>query len=67
MGTPQADSLAVRILGDDIQGIGQLVAVLDYESCNDYIVRSGVVIPADGGYYIYSLDYETQYAKTSHG
>ena len=64
MGTPQADSLAVRILGDDIPGIGQIAAVMDY---GGGVILSGAVIPTDGGYYVYSLDYETRYAKTSMG
>ena len=62
MGTPQAASLAVRILGDDIPGIGQLAAVMDYDGG---VILSGTVIPADGGYYVYSLDYETQHADPS--
>lgn len=67
LGTPEADTIAVHVLSDDIQDIGHLVAVTDYENCEDYIVRSGVVIPTDGGYYIYSLDYETNFAQTSNG
>ncbi len=67
LGTPVANTLAAHILSDDIQGIGQLEVVTDYEPCEDYVVRSGVVIPTEGGYYIYSVDYETNYAQTSNG
>ena len=48
-----AASLAVRVLGDDLPGIGMVVACV---AENDGTVLSGNLIPADGGYYLLSID-----------
>lgn len=53
-GEPATTSLAVRILGDDIPGIGIAVAVTDFEGG---LIVCGNVIPTENGYYVYSLDY----------
>ena len=48
-----AASLAVRILGDDIPGIGIVAAQVGE---NDGTFLCGNLIPADGGYYLVSFD-----------
>ena len=53
MSTHMAASLAMRILGDDIPGLGIAAVYMDYDGG---VMVSGSVIPTDGGYYIFSLD-----------
>ena len=48
-----AASLAVRVLGDDLPGIGVVAAQV---ADNDGIFLCGNLIPADGGYYLISFD-----------
>ena len=46
-------SIAVRVLGDDIPGIGIVAVNMDY---NGGVMVCGNVIPADDGFYVFSLD-----------
>ena len=46
-------ALAVRVLGDDLPGIGVVAAQV---ADNDGIFLCGNLIPADGGYYLISFD-----------
>lgn len=46
-------SIAVRVLGDDIPGIGIVAVNMDYDGG---VMVCGNVIPADDGFYIFSLD-----------
>ena len=51
--TPAMASLAVRILGDDIPGIGIVAMNMDFQGG---VLVCGNVIPTDGGYYVFSID-----------
>ena len=57
LSTPMLASLAVRILGDDIPGIGIAAVNMDYQGG---VLVCGNVIPTDGGYYVFSLDTMSQ-------
>ena len=46
-------SIAVRVLGDDIPGIGIVAVNMDYDGG---VMVCGNVIPADDGFYVFSLD-----------
>lgn len=51
--SPLAASLAVRILGDDIPGIGTVAINMEYDGG---VMVCGNVIPTDGGFLVCSLD-----------
>ena len=53
LSTPIMASIAVRVLGDDIPGIGIVAVNMDY---NGGVMVCGNVIPADDGFYVFSLD-----------
>ena len=53
LATPIMASIAVRVLGDDIPGIGIVAVNMDY---NGGVMVCGNVIPADDGFYVFSLD-----------
>ena len=64
MNSNVAASLAVRILGDNIPGIGTVAAVMDY---GGGVFLGGNTIPTENGYYIYSLDYTSDACTHSKG
>ena len=51
--TPIMASIAVRVLGDDIPGIGIVAVNMDY---NGGVMVCGNVIPVDDCFYVFSLD-----------
>ena len=53
LSTPIMASIAVRVLGDDIPGIGIVAVNMDYDGG---VMVCGNVIPADDGFYVFSLD-----------
>ena len=59
---PAADSMGVRILGDDLPGMGQIIAFMEH---NGEAVLSAAVIPTDGGYYVYSLGFQMKKIATA--
>ena len=53
LSTPIMASIAVRVLGDDIPGIGIVAVNMDYDGG---VMVCGNVIPTDDGFYVFSLD-----------
>ena len=54
--------MGVRILGDDLPGMGQIIAFMEH---NGEAVLSAAVIPTDGGYYVYSLGFQMKKIATA--